>query len=316
MGNPQTTDLRVRDIGLGGIACLLGRRAIQSDAVDRLVKSIKEVGLINPITIRPNNTNGFDLIAGRHRLDAARKLKWESIPAIVLEGITADDAELVEIDENLIRASLSPAEEAAHHARRKQLYEKRYPETKRGAAGGRAKNNSAKPQNADLKGYAADTASKIGKSRDTVERAVRRGKKIPDVADLAGTSLDKGDELDAFGSLTKEVQAELAARAKAGEKVSAKAARKNDAEESARQRKAAYAVEEAETERSPTPEHPRKSFTETFDAFFADIGASKATTEQPNKEPEASGPVLQFLRRVRRRNHDRRYWGAYLQRVR
>jgi ParB family transcriptional regulator, chromosome partitioning protein len=222
---PQTTDLRVRDIGLSGIAITIQRRALNLGVVDSLVSSMKEVGLINPITIRPREGGmGYYLVAGRHRLEGAKKLKWESIPCIVLEGITADEAELREIDENLIRANLSPAEEAAHHERRQALHEKRHPETKRG---GDRKSAKSKRQNVDSKGYAADTANKIGKTRKTVERAVRRGKKIPDVASLAGTSLDKGAELDALAKMSPEQQSELIKKASAGEKVSARELKKD-----------------------------------------------------------------------------------------
>jgi ParB-like nuclease domain len=103
------------------------------------------------------------LVAGRHRYEGAKQLKWESIPAIVLEGITADDAELAEID-GLIRANR--AEEAAHHARRQVLYEKRNPETKRAAAGGaaaKAKSRKAKPQKADKPSYSEDAAARVQK---------------------------------------------------------------------------------------------------------------------------------------------------------
>src|ERR671934_442195 len=110
MNTPRSTDLKVRNVGLAGIACLPQRRAVRADVVDALAQSMREVGLINPITLRPREGLGFYLIAGRHRYEAARKLKWEGIPAIVLEGIDADDAELREIDENLIRADLTAAE--------------------------------------------------------------------------------------------------------------------------------------------------------------------------------------------------------------
>jgi hypothetical protein len=151
----------------------------------------------------------------------------ERISATIGDGINAIEAELCEIDENLVRADLSPAEAAAHHARRKELYEQKYPVTKRGVAGGKAsgRKRANKPQNADCSSYTADAAEKTGKSRDTIERAVKRGSEIPDVAVLAGTSLDKGDELDAvakLGEVAPGRQAALIARAKNGELVSAK----------------------------------------------------------------------------------------------
>jgi hypothetical protein len=104
------------------------------------------------------------------------------------------------------------------------LHEKRHPETKRG---GDRKSAKSKRQNVDSKGYAADTANKIGKTRKTIERAVRRRKKIPDVASLAGTSRDKGAELDALAQMEPEQQAKLIEKASAGEKVSARELKKD-----------------------------------------------------------------------------------------
>ena len=79
-----------------------GRREAIAADVKALAESISNVGLINPITIDQSNT----LIAGLHRLEAAKLLGWEEIECTVssLEGL---QAELAEIDENFIRKDLS-----------------------------------------------------------------------------------------------------------------------------------------------------------------------------------------------------------------
>ena len=63
-------------------------------------------------------------------------------------------------------------------------------------------------------------------------REVKRGTEIPNVADLARTSLDKGDELDALAKLAPDRRDALIDRAKAGEKVSAKTELKKQHRES------------------------------------------------------------------------------------
>ena len=49
-----------------------GRREANSNGVNELIQSISEVGLLNPVTVDPNQT----LIAGPHRLEAAKRLGW------------------------------------------------------------------------------------------------------------------------------------------------------------------------------------------------------------------------------------------------
>jgi hypothetical protein len=98
----------------------------------------------------------------------------------------------IEIDENLIRADLSPAERALHIDARKALYEKLHPETKKGATGSGGKknkshdetsNNTADEPNEPADAFIDDTAKKTGKSRATTARDAKRGK-----ANAAGSS--------------------------------------------------------------------------------------------------------------------------------
>jgi hypothetical protein len=197
-------------------------RALRPEIVDELAASMQAQGQLQPILLRPRDAAGYWLVAGRHRLEAAKRLKWETVDALICSAMSADEAELAEIDENLCRAGLSPAERAAHQAARKAIYERLHPETRKGATGrGRAKKSqveTSKPADA----YIEDTARKTGKSRATVAREAHRGETIPDVASLASTSLDKGDELDALAKLPAAERDEVMAEAKAGKKVSAK----------------------------------------------------------------------------------------------
>jgi ParB family transcriptional regulator, chromosome partitioning protein len=209
-------------------------RSRQREEVDRLAESFQEVGQLQPIVVR--SVAGADhtywLVLGERRLEAARKLRWDTIRADVVEGLDADRLELAEIDENLMRGELSPSERGAHQAKRKEIYERLYPETK---AGGDRKSKS---QNEILKepAYIDDTAAKTGSSRSTVGRDANRGKKIPDIAALAGTSLDTGVELDALAKLPVDQQAALVEQAKAGKKVSARPSEAVKAEREAKRR--------------------------------------------------------------------------------
>jgi ParB family chromosome partitioning protein len=193
------------------------------EVVDELAASIEAEGLLQPIVVRPDPKGaGFLLVAGRHRLEAKRKLKHETIECRVLEGLSADQARVAEIDENLIRADLTASERAAHHAERKTLYLKLHPETKHGGAPGKA-GGGKKAKDAKLASFVKDTAKKTGKAKRTIARDVSRGEKIDPraLADLAGTCLDNGTELDALAKLLPPEQRGLAEAARRGEKVSA-----------------------------------------------------------------------------------------------
>ncbi|MTB28594.1 MAG: ParB/RepB/Spo0J family partition protein, partial [Actinobacteria bacterium] len=76
-----------------------------------LVASIREIGLLQPIVVRPVG-NGYELVAGERRLRSCKIAGLTVIPAIIRE--TDDDALLRDaLLENLHRANLNPLEEAA-----------------------------------------------------------------------------------------------------------------------------------------------------------------------------------------------------------
>jgi len=171
---------------------------------------MREIGLQNPIHVwSPEPTEAY-LVAGRHRLAAAESLGWDEVPCFFVD-MDEIDRELWEIDENLIRAGLSPSEEAAHLARRKELFEARN-------VGGT--NCPTKPQH--QKAFAQETAGKTGQSKKDINRKVARAEAIPDIDRVAGTSLDKGVELDALAKMGESDREDIIAKAQAGERVSAR----------------------------------------------------------------------------------------------
>jgi ParB-like chromosome segregation protein Spo0J len=79
--------------------------------VSHLVNSIQALGLLHPILLwRPSTGMGINLIAGRHRLEACRRLKMRAITGRVVNGHSPEIVEWVEraaADENLIRRPTS-----------------------------------------------------------------------------------------------------------------------------------------------------------------------------------------------------------------
>lgn len=91
------------------------RTVFDEEAMAELVHSITEVGLLQPVVVRPIGENHFELVMGERRWRACQQAGLETIPAIV--RATADDDLLRDaLLENLHRAALNPLEEAAAYA--------------------------------------------------------------------------------------------------------------------------------------------------------------------------------------------------------
>jgi ParB family chromosome partitioning protein len=88
------------------------RMVFDEEAMNELVESVREVGLLQPIVVRPLGGARFELVMGERRWRAAQLASLDTIPAIVRE--TADHALLRDaLLENLHRVQLNPLEEAA-----------------------------------------------------------------------------------------------------------------------------------------------------------------------------------------------------------
>jgi ParB/RepB/Spo0J family partition protein len=216
---PETQTLALSDIAVAKNRL----RTLRDENVTALAESMADQGLLQPIVVRPQKSGGYLLVAGLHRLEAAKKCKWKEISCTVFDDMEADQAELIEIDENLIRSDLSPAEEAMHLTRRKELYEKVHGKSK--AKGARAANKkmgkTTDPTDNLSDAFTTDLAKKTGQTARNVRRKVARSKNVAVLSGIVGTSLDKGCQIDALAKLPAEKQRSLAEAAKRGEKVSA-----------------------------------------------------------------------------------------------
>jgi ParB family chromosome partitioning protein len=87
------------------------RTTIRAEALDQLVRSIQESGVVQPILVRPRPDGRFQIIAGERRFRAAQKIGLPTIPAVIRN--VADERVLeFALVENIQREELSPIEEA------------------------------------------------------------------------------------------------------------------------------------------------------------------------------------------------------------
>jgi ParB family chromosome partitioning protein len=87
------------------------RQGFEDEALEALARSIQEVGVLQPIVVRRQDS-GYELVAGERRLRAAKVAGLATIPAIVR---TTDDTESLReaLIENIHRQDLAPLEQAA-----------------------------------------------------------------------------------------------------------------------------------------------------------------------------------------------------------
>jgi len=88
------------------------RQVFDDDALDELVASIQEVGLLQPVVVREAAPGHFELVMGERRWRASQRAGLTEIPAIV-RATTDDDLLRDALMENLHREQLNPLEEAA-----------------------------------------------------------------------------------------------------------------------------------------------------------------------------------------------------------
>jgi ParB/RepB/Spo0J family partition protein len=232
------TKSQVLTVRIDSIKVNEGRRAVNADKVKELADSIRDIGLLNPIVV----TEARVLVAGAHRLAAARLLGWTEITATV-KKLSGMRARLAEIDENLIRAELHYAEHIKLTSERQNIYLTLHPETKAGIAQALSMNRVlgnnvseiisltsaadgvaggtneiiSSVQSPPAPPFTVDTASKTGVTRRTVEMDLQIAHDLAsDVLDaLPRTNIPKTDALK-LSRMKPENQRAIVARIESG----------------------------------------------------------------------------------------------------
>jgi ParB-like chromosome segregation protein Spo0J len=158
---------RVHKIAIDDIIVPPARRGINEEAVEGLVASMDKLGLQTPITVyRDEKTGQPTLSVGGQRLEAARRLGWTFIPAIIVAW-EPEQRRRWELSENVDRAELTALERADQIAELIKLEVRPSPDEKLTQAvsvlkGGRGK-----------KGGTRHAAKKLGLNREEARRSVK-----------------------------------------------------------------------------------------------------------------------------------------------
>jgi ParB family chromosome partitioning protein len=201
----------------------LGKRLRYPDKEDvRLLSlSLKECEtLINPIKLRPNpEAEGrFLLVSGATRLEAARLLGWEDIDAIV-QDMSAENAELEEVDENLYRAELIASHRTGFVAKRLSFFELKAGKLRRGRASHKSANlaHLRDDNSPETRQFYDEINERSGIKRRTAQRLVRRARNITaELWEIINQNPKKypGSLLDKITEISEEDRAEIVRRVK------------------------------------------------------------------------------------------------------
>ena len=147
-------------------------KVLDDDAMTETVESIRQMGVANPLIVRPDPDGGYEIISGHRRHHAAELAGLDAIPVIVRE-LDDDAAVIMMVDSNLQRENILPSERAKAYKMKMDALRHQGQRT-----------DLTSPQVA-AKFRADDEVGKgAGVSGDTVRRFVRLTNLIPEVLDM------------------------------------------------------------------------------------------------------------------------------------
>lgn len=154
----------------------------REESIQELANSMRENGLINPLTLRVVGKNQYEIICGERRFKAAQFLGWEKINAYI-KNVTTEEAQELCLIENIQREDISPIEEA-------QAYQKLYETTN------------------DIK----ELITRTGKSESYIRVRLQLNSLIPEIANLLNHEEISLGIAAVICSYSEEIQREINAK--------------------------------------------------------------------------------------------------------
>ena len=147
-------------------------KVLDDELMEQTVESIKQIGVVSPLIVRPDPEGGYEILSGHRRLHAAQLAGLETVPVIVKE--MDDDAAIIfMVDSNLQRENILPSERAFSYKMKLEAMKHQ---------GERGDLNSAQ---VGPKSWAAQiVAEEAGDSKSQVKRFIRLINLIPEILDM------------------------------------------------------------------------------------------------------------------------------------
>ena len=169
--------------------------------MDQLVQSIKERGIITPVTLRPKEDGRYEIVSGHRRKKACELAGLDTVKAEVRE-MTRDEAIILMVESNLQRSTILPSEKAFSYKMRLEAMKRQ--------AGRPSQENYSPLGNNSLGTKSSDEmAEEVGESKNTIFRYIRLTELIPELLQLVDESRIAFRPAVELSYLKKEEQAAL-----------------------------------------------------------------------------------------------------------
>ena len=148
-------------------------KVLDDELMEQTVESIKQIGVVSPLIVRPDPEGGYEILSGHRRLHAAQLAGLETVPVIVKE--MDDDAAIIfMVDSNLQRENILPSERAFSY---KMKLEAMKHQGQRG---------DLTSDQVGQKSWAVNQlADDANESKTQVQRFIRLTNLIPEILDMA-----------------------------------------------------------------------------------------------------------------------------------
>ena len=141
----------------------------------QLVESVKERGIITPVTLRPKEDGRYEIVSGHRRKKACELAGFETVKAEVRE-MTRDEAIILMVESNFQRSQILPSEKAF-------AYKMRLEAMKRQAGRPSKENSVPVAQNYEGKTSRELLGEQVGESQDQIRRYIRLTHLVPELRD-------------------------------------------------------------------------------------------------------------------------------------
>ena len=150
-------------------------KVLDDELMEQTVESIRQIGVVSPLIVRPDPEGGFEILSGHRRLHAAQLAGLETVPVIVKE-MDDDGAIIFMVDSNLQRENILPSERAFSY---KMKLEAMKHQGERGdLTSGQVGQKSVGTVSRDI------VAEQAGDSSRNVQRFIRLTNLIPEILDM------------------------------------------------------------------------------------------------------------------------------------